>query len=361
MTNEENNQLGTLILEPDDFGGLNSPDIPGLIAPVEGDQRDPNSISNQGDNFKFTIPQVKSEINKEALKVFASQLAEKGLITMEENESLEDPESLIEKYESSINAKTLEKFEEFKKSTFSEKDQVYLNLREEGFAEDLAKNYSEKLNFYNNVSDEALENEATLEKIHTDYLKATTEFSDEEIAEEISTLIDLDKLAGKVKNNLPKLISRYGEELKEIKEEIKTDKDNQLKVVNQFASSLKETVGKLESLGELKISKQLRDKVIESISVPVGKDKFGNPISKVQSIRSKNPVAFETMIHAYAAAGLFDMDDKGNPSPKFDLFKNIATSTTVKSLTDTFKKERTNVGTPEVQSTQFINQLKGLK
>lgn len=351
------NQLGTLIMEPEDFGGIQSPDFFGKVTPMEDGAESIITSSPTGD----PTPINKPEINQEALKVFTSQLVEKGLLTLDENEVIEDPDSLLKKFENTLNTKSLEKFEDFKKTAFTEKDQVYLNLRQEGFAEDLAKDYSEKLNFYNNINEEVLEDENVLERIHTDYLKATTEFSDEEIAEEIATLKDLDKLSGKVKNNLPKLINKYGEELKEIKQEIQEDKNNKLKEINTFVTSLKENVSKLESIGELKVSKQLRDKVIESISIPVGKDKFGNPISKVQAIKAKNPVAFETMIHAYVAAGLFDIDDKGNPSPKFDLFKNIATSTSTKELSDIFRKERTDVGTNEFKNSEFLNQLKGLK
>tara|TARA_R110000868_G_scaffold363462_2_gene625749 strand:- start:6002 stop:7066 length:1065 start_codon:yes stop_codon:yes gene_type:complete len=351
---EENNQLGTLILEPEDFGLLEGSRITDLVAPVEGNETAPVT------NTLNALNKTSLEINKEALKVFANQLKEKGLLTYEEGESLEDPDLLLEKFETALNSKSLEKFEDFKRTAFSEKDQVYLNLRKEGFAEDLAKDYSEKLNFYNNISEESLEDERILERIHIDYLQATTEFSDEEIAEELATLKDLDKLSGKVRANLPKLISRYGEELTEIKEEIRTDKESQLKVVNQFATSLKDNVSKLQTIGELQISKQLRDKVIESISIPVGKDKFGNPISKVQATKAKNPVAFETMIHAYVAAGLFDIDDKGNPNPKFDLFKNISKSSAVKELSDVFKKERTDVGTTTLDNNSFINQLRGL-
>lgn len=347
--------FGSLIIEPEDFSTeLPSVDISDLVSGAE----DKGEGSGGGKETTLQESTQQNSVDLKLLNSFSKQLKEKGFIDLAEDEELKSPEDLLAKFDAKYQSEITNRFEEYKESAFSNQDKLYLKLREEGFTEDLAKEQADKINYYNELSDESLKDESTLEKIYGDYLRETTDFSEEEIAEDIATQKDLGKLESKVKGNLPKLLSVYNENLKTIKEEINKDKEAQLASVREFGNNLKNSVKSLQALGDLTIPAALRAKVEESISTPVRKDKFGNPISKVQDIRLKNPVAFETMLHTYAAAGLFDMDESGNPKPKFDLFKNIAMTKSTKELSDIFSKERNLGNAPREENNEFINKLK---
>jgi hypothetical protein len=79
-----------------------------------------------------------------------------------------------------------------------------------------------------------------------------------------------------------------------------------------------------EIIPGIKLTKPTRDKIFKSMTIPVAKDDQGNPLNPVMATRSRNPEAFEMMIHYYHQLGLFNIDDDGQVKPDFSKISKTA-------------------------------------
>lgn len=325
-----------------------------------GSQEEPVEI-RLPDNPGGTPAEQEKTMKSGAYQAFANDLAKKGLIKLEEGEKIESAEDLAEKWNDALNSSLNNTKDEFLDKSLTDKDKVYLGLRKEGLNEDTSKFFSEKISFYNNLNEEALKDDAVATQVMTDYYKSSTKFDDKEIENQIKILSDLGTLSEKAAEVHPKLVEGYQEGLTKVKQDIAAQNEAQQKASTEFVDNLTKATESLEKLGDLPISPTLKQGILDTITKPVGRDKFGNPISSVQAARQKNPVAWEMMLRAYHAAGLFEVDKDGNPAPKFDLFKKQAKSEATSELNDFFQEERTNVGKRETASaSDTLKALKGL-
>lgn len=323
--------------------------------------RVPDNLITGPDDKTGTPAEQEKNIQSGAFQAFANDLAKKGLITLEEGEEIKSADDLAAKWSEALNSSLNNTKDEFLDKSLTDKDKVYLGLRNEGLNEDTAKFFSEKISFYNNLNEDNIKSDDVATQVMTDYYKSSTKFDDNEIANQIKILSDLGTLHDKAAEVQPKLVEAYQNGLTNVKEEIKKQTEAEKKASTEFVDNLTKTAESVEKLGDLPISPTLRQSILDTITKPAGRDKFGNPISTIQEARQKNPVAWELMLRTYHAAGLFNVDKDGNPAPKFDLFKKEAMTKATNELEDFFKEERNVAGGRETASaSETLKALKGL-
>jgi hypothetical protein len=84
---------------------------------------------------------------------------------------------------------------------------------------------------------------------------------------------------------------------------------------------------------------------MQSMTVPIAKDANGNPLNPVTLTRSKNPDAFEMMIHYYHGLGLFNIDDDGQMKPDFSKIAKVQKTKATDEFRTAFEsREKTVAG-----------------
>ena len=104
-----------------------------------------------------------------------------------------------------------------------------------------------------------------------------------------------------------------------------------------------------EIIPGIKLSKVGKEKIMKSMTIPVAKDGEGNPLNPVMATRSKNPDAFEMMIHYYHSLGLFNIDDNGQMKPDFSKIGKAERTKATDEMRSIFETtQKTVAGKPKV-------------
>lgn len=117
---------------------------------------------------------------------------------------------------------------------------------------------------------------------------------------------------------------------------------------NTIKTIRKEIDATAEIVPGVKLTKKEQDTVFASMTTAAGQDEQGNPINSVGITRSKNPIAFEKMLHFLHSKGVFNVDKDGNPVPDWSYFikgaKTAAATKTAQAVEPGFR-----AGAPGVQ------------
>ena len=179
---------------------------------------------------------------------------------------------------------------------------------EAGVPFDKILNMSSKQIQYESIQDDSLgENEDLQKELVREYFKKTTKLSDDKIERQISRLSDLSELEDEAKSSLKELIELQ-------KEDVEIEKQRAIEYRNSMIEAQKREVENLdkylndtdEIIPNIKIPKQIKDKIKKNLTTPVAKDDNGNLINKVGLYRANNPVKFEVILnYLYEATNEF--------------------------------------------------------
>ena len=85
-------------------------------------------------------------------------------------------------------------------------------------------------------------------------------------------------------------------------------------------------------------------------------EKDGVPINQVNANRSRNPQAFDILLHYYTQLGLFNINEKGVAKPDISALRRKVTSDTTNSLLD-IVTEKQSKGEASSKTSSFIEKL----
>lgn len=232
--------------------------------------------------------------------------------------------------------------EQFKASLTPEEKTLY-EAKEKGLPLDeysVAKRNYEK---YSKIKEEDLaEDEKLQEDVVSKFLELRG-YSKDEIKEEIDGYKTLENLEAKAKKALPQVPATYKEKVDNIEKGAQAQEQARQDGIRQRVARMKRMVDNTpEIIPGIKLTKPTREKVMKSMTVPVAKDSQGNPLNPVMATRSKNPDAFEMLIHYYHDLGLFNIDDDGQISPDFSKISKTAKT----KATDEFRSAFETKGKP---------------
>lgn len=279
------------IEDPEDNNIINNPD--NSEDGAGDDPVDPESVADEGDNGDGSTPNSSSQPSS-PLQSFASALLEEGVLSsLPDDLKLESPADLVNLMRKEIETREFADLEE--------DDLEYLKARRSGITREEYFTSKNVLDQLNKINDEVLESDGAVDL-------------------RINLIANDFVLKGVSKEKAVKLAKRsveLGEDIEDAKEAFKSIKSAEEQKVNDKIAKAQaeikaqedaekkefETLKNLiydeskEVIPGLKPTKQLRDKIYDSITKVVGKDKDGNPINQVMKARSENKAEFEFKIH----------------------------------------------------------------
>lgn len=247
---------------------------------------------------------------------------EAGLFSSLKSEEIKDATQLVE----AIKAEITEGIEDKFNSLPPVIHELIKNYEEGVSLRDLIELQSNEVEL-DSISEEDLEDKDLQKNIVTQYLKSTTKFSDAKIEKEINKLDDLDELKETALDNLGELKELSKVQKEEVIAKAKQDKiDSDLKQKQNLENLKKDVTSTKEIIPGIILHEKDQVTLFKQMTTPVAFDKQGNPISKVQEIRMKDPIAFEKTLNYLVMKGVFEKD--------YSLFKTVEAAGKTKAITD---------------------------
>lgn len=182
-----------------------------------------------------------------------------------------------------------------------EKQRLISEALDYGIEPDEIRKYQGALDYLNSVTDEALKDESDKgeslrrQLIYNDYLNKG--FSEERAKRFTQRAFDqgtdIEDALDARNSNKEYYTSRY----KELLEEAKTQAQEEEREAQQKAESVKKAILETEEPFEgIKLDKTMRQKVFETISKPIAKDKYGNSLTALQKAQQEDEQGFITKL-----------------------------------------------------------------
>jgi len=251
----------------------------------------------------------------------ANSLMEEGLLHLSDESKVESAEDLLNvfktNFQNSIN--------EYKESLDPRLRWLQDNMEQGVPLETLLAIDKDNLT-YNSISEDSLSDNIDLQKsIVRDFYKRTTKFSDERINKEISRLDDLGELDSEAKSSLTELKAllqvEEAEAIQQAQLQAQQAQQAQQKALEDFKKTLESTS---EIIPGLPLTNIVRDKVYKTMTTPVARDAYGNPINAIGKHRMENPLDFEfKLAYFYEVTNGFTDFSKLNSTGKKSAIKEL--------------------------------------
>ena len=263
----------------------------------------------------------KSKTDSSPWKVFAQALNEEGIISeIDDFDDSKGPEALFELVKKEIQSNV-----EDWKNSYSPRIRKILDAVENGVPEERALETTQAAFMYSSINDEALTDNEQLQKelIKNDLI--VRGFEEAEIADEIQDYEDTGKLEAKAKRALKNLVKVQEEQLRIEEEQAKEASKEREKAIKAETETRTKYIEELqEIIPGNKLNKQVKQKIMDSMFKPAGKDERGNPVSYINMVRAKDPVKFDTTFHYLLINGVFE--------GKFDVLSAPVKKNVIKEL-----------------------------
>lgn len=269
-----------------------------------------NSLSSEEENEDKTKETQKSEEDKtenkdkkietapsddikvdtdqhENLSLFASALAEEGVISLPEGKDVKSYNDLVAAIQ-----------EEIKKNEFAglnEKQKDYLNALSKGVSHDEYLKLSSKIEAVENITAESLKENEDLQKqlLVEDYISRG--YSKEKAENLSQRSIDLNTLYEDSLESLNNKKESVKKEKEQTEKQRLADIENQKKQIVEIQEKIKKTVfdETAEVIPGIKFNKKVANEVYDALTKPAGYDENQQPITRAQKVRSEDPIKFE--------------------------------------------------------------------
>lgn len=308
-----------------------------VLKPVEAETGDDATTKESKEVYtKTETPNSNENRSETVYKALLKELVKEGIITAEEAELDELPGN-FDTIKSLLN-KTVEthfknKEENWKRNLSPEKKR-FLEIEDAFDETDQAILMAQRLEFFENVSVDAIKADENLQKqIYFEQLKAKN-FSDQEALEAIDDAVAINKLQDKALKAVPELkamseaIVQQSRQQKELL--TKAAIEQQTKAFESLLSNIDTRDYFIDGLNLNKVSK---DKLKSNIVTPVYKDpKTGKEFNSLMYKQQRNPVEFEMLINYYDTLGLFNLDKEGKFKPDISKLKTVAKTAAINEL-----------------------------
>lgn len=257
------------------------------------DPVDPESVADEGDNGDGSTPDSSSQPSS-PLHSFASALLEEGVLSsLPDDVKLESPSDLVNLMRKEIETREFADLED--------DDLEYLKARRAGIPREEYFANRNVLDQLSKLTDDVLEKDEAAQLrvnlIANDYIaKGVSKEKAEKLAKRSVELgEDVDEAKEALKSIKATHQKKLQDQIDAQEKAIKAKEDQERKEFEQLKSLIYDETK--EVIPGLKPTKQLRDKIFDSITKVVDKDSDGNPINEVMKARAKNKADFEFKIH----------------------------------------------------------------
>lgn len=300
----------------------------------EEDEDVDSDESDKTKDDKTPPKEPKGSSSSSPFKPFAKALSEEGFLSSFEDEEFDklveelgsESEVLMELSRRAI----VEEIDEYKK-TAEEDFKQFLTARDSGIDLNEWSNVYEAKKTYAAIDDSKIEDDEDLQKSLVAQNLRYRGMPEDEIEDAVEAYETTGKLvdnAKKAHKNLIKAVEKQEVELKENKlkqeEKLKRDREETLKTLR------KEVDAMIEIVPGIKINKQTKDKLYNSITSPVKEGPNGEPMNLAMVKRAENPLKYAIIENYLIEMGVFD----GNWDKISTRQKTKAISELEKSLSD---------------------------
>lgn len=365
---------------PEQAGGTTDPKledgevVPGIknidFEPEEDDFLIPVKDIDSNNNLDNPQPSATNAENSngsellEVIRVLKSVLNEEtGLMADVQDDEITDPKAFTQKLIEKLESKAENMVDDYIKNNLTQTQQLFNELVEGGVSVENAANISKLHKEINGLDADTIltaEDDSTAERVAKTYYRLKTNMTDEEINSEIKLKVQ----SGTIRDFAAKNLSKVSSELNTIINEEK-NKAEKITLANQTkmkqAQESLQNFMKAKEIGEVKITKELRDRWSKEFQ----KDNEGfTPLDRTVKT---NPVKFNALLRLYHSMGLFNVDNTtGEFIPDFALIKSLAGKDTNKQfeavVQNAKRKETSRTSHSEVNiDTDHFNKLKSLE
>lgn len=256
----------------------------------EGNEDDSNTEdSSAGDNDNND-----NNDSSPLTTLYAKMLIEEGVLpnfTLEEGKEIEPAslkEAMVNEINSGINSY---------KEQLPPKVKHLINRYEEGVSLESLIELDNKITRYSSITKEALDKDSDLQKqILTEYYQSAG-LPDERVKSLVKTSVDLENIGDEANAALKDLIALQDQEEQRLVDEAKQREEDDLKARDKALNDFKNTLSNTqEIIPGLAINQPMKDKILKTMTIPVGVDAYGNPLNKIAAYRNKNPYNFDMIL-----------------------------------------------------------------
>ena len=322
-------------------------DSEGMFQPVKSEEGEGSYEDTK--NSTETKTATSNEKSEAIYKGLIKELVGANIITASEADKLDELEGSLDTIKELMNKTVQTNFkaaEEKWKENMPAAKKRFLEIEDAFDETDQAIMMAQRLEFFDNVSEEAIKSDENLQKeIYYDLLKSKN-FSDEQATEAVQDAIEVKKLESKALKAIPELKNQANAVVSEAKEfkanKTKKELDSQNKAFESLISNIDARTSFIEGMGLNKIGK---DKIKQNILNPVYKDdKTGREYNSLMYKQTRNPAEFEMLINYYDTLGLFNLDKEGKFKPDISKLKKVAKTNAINDLDKIIASEDRNVG-----------------
>lgn len=307
------------------------------LEPVTAEKGDDSVTTKTVETTETKTNTDSTSKNEVVYKALMKELVNAGVLTVEEMEKLDEMPGNFDSIKELVN-KTVEtnfkaKEDNWKKSLSPAKKR-FLEIEDAFDETDQAILMAQRLEFFDNVSEDAIKQDENLQKqIYWEQLKAKN-FSDADALEAIEDAVAINKLEEKALKAVPELkasAKTYIDKSREaIQEKTKAEQEAQTKAFEQLLANIDSREAFIDGLNLNKIAK---DKLKNNIMNPVHTDpKTGKEFNSLMYKQQRNPVEFEMLINYYDTLGLFNLDKEGKFKPDISKLKQVAKTAAINDL-----------------------------
>jgi hypothetical protein len=280
-----------------------------------------------------------SDDNGKIYAAIVKDMMEEGIVLGPEDEEelkdlLEDASAdTIKKLMSGTVEKAFQAKTENWKNSFSGAKKKFLEIEDAFTDADQAIQAAQRLEFFDNLSEDAISEDESLQKnIYYEFLKSKG-FSDSDALEAIEEADAIDKLKEKALKAAPQLKEQAQTSVEQARQHKQAELQQQEAQLEQRYQKLMTTIDEREAFVDgLKLNKIAKDKLKSNITTPVYKDDKGNEYTSLMYKQMRNPVEFEMLINYYDSIGLFNLDKENSFKPDINKLKRVAKTKAVSEL-----------------------------
>lgn len=273
-----------------------------------------NDTQEAQENASAPVQSLNNSSTPSPYKLFGKALYNEGVLSVFDEEKVDSLEDLQDAVAQTIDAE----IDAYKQSLPEAVRKIVEHAERTGEVNlDTAIKTQKEYLEVTGITEASLRKDVTLqEKILMEELVKVRKYTEVRAKRYVDNVKASDQLEEESVDALTSVKEAKAQEAQELERKTLEQQDALEKQRETTLASLKKDIETTtELVPGVKLTKKEQDAIYASITTPVATDNNGNPLNAVAAARSKNPIAFEKMLHYLYSKGVFNIDATGNINP----------------------------------------------
>lgn len=307
-----------------------------ILTPEAGVEPDKTTNSPSETTDSTSTPNSNVSGNEVIYKALIKEMVDNGVLSVEEGDELEELPGTLDTIKSLMSktvGKATKESQDAWKNSLSKSKKRFFDIEDAFDNDDLAIQMTERLEFFDTITDESLSENVDLQKsIYHQFLLGKG-YTEAEAREEIADADSLDKLADKAAKALPHLKKEANDFVENSRtQKVQKQEMTKKQMEDQFNSLMTNIESRESFVDGINLNKIAKDKLKENITKPVHTDEQGRQYTSLMYKQKQNAAEFEMLINYYDTLGLFNIDKSGKFKPDISKLKAVAKTAAVNEV-----------------------------